>query len=229
MSTKSVKTQFKKGVIPWNKGLSVRLNPKGEFKKGLVPWNVGMKWPFGGKRKIKILIDKVANHTQKGKLCLFCKKLFWLRSKPKKKFCSRTCAGKDYAKKHKILFQCKKCGVGFERNKSWSGKGDFCSRICCEIFRVKENSPSWRGGIKKENDRRKSFEGVQWRKAVFERDNYTCVICKTKGGYLEADHIKPYALFPTLRYVLSNGRTVCKSCHRKTPTYGARTRKAKII
>ena len=55
-----------------------------------------------------------------------------------------------------------------------------------------------------------------WRKAVFERDNYTCQICRVRGKYLEADHIKPFAYFPELRFELTNGRTLCRKCHDKT-------------
>lgn len=40
------------------------------------------------------------------------------------------------------------------------------------------------------------------------------------GGNLEADHIKPYSLFPELRYEVDNGRTLCVDCHKKTPTWG---------
>ena len=29
---------------PWNKGISVRLNPQGEFKKGHIAWHAGKKW-----------------------------------------------------------------------------------------------------------------------------------------------------------------------------------------
>jgi len=60
-----------------------------------------------------------------------------------------------------------------------------------------------------------------WRKAVFERDDYTCQWCHTRGGMLNADHIKPFAIYPDLRFVVSNGRTLCNACHRKTDTYGA--------
>lgn len=58
-----------------------------------------------------------------------------------------------------------------------------------------------------------------WRKLIFERDGYKCVKCGS-GGRLQADHIKPYKAYPSLRHVLSNGRTLCIPCHKKTPTYG---------
>lgn len=61
-----------------------------------------------------------------------------------------------------------------------------------------------------------------WRKAVFERDDYTCQGegCGSRGGELNADHIKPFSTHPELRFKVSNGRTLCVPCHKKTPTYG---------
>ncbi len=91
---------------------------------------------------------------------------------------------------------------------------------------------NWRGGINQKHEtERKLFqrkaEYVAWRRGVFERDNFTCQHCGVKGVYLHADHIKPYSTHPKLRIDLSNGRTLCVSCHRKTDTWGMNTRHMK--
>lgn len=62
---------------------------------------------------------------------------------------------------------------------------------------------------------RESAEYKLWRKSVFERDNFTCIWCFQKGGNLNADHIKPFALFPELRFAIDNGRTKNIMYHRK--------------
>ena len=79
---------------------------------------------------------------------------------------------------------------------------------------------NWRGGISTENNRlRNSFEYKLWRRAVFQRDNYTCIWCGERGSRLNADHIKPVAFYPELRFAIDNGRTLCENCHKKTPTF----------
>jgi hypothetical protein len=84
-----------------------------------------------------------------------------------------------------------------------------------------EKSANWRGGLSSINKQiRASLEYRLWREAVFKRDNYTCIWCKRKGIYLNADHIKPFALFPEVRFAIDNGRTLCVDCHKKTDTYG---------
>lgn len=78
--------------------------------------------------------------------------------------------------------------------------------------------PNWKGGITPANQAiRNSTEYKQWRKAVFERDNYTCLICGQIGGELNAHHIKPFNEFPELRFVLSNGVSMCIKCHKLNP------------
>ncbi len=83
----------------------------------------------------------------------------------------------------------------------------------------------WKGGKMKENDRiRGSIEMKLWRKAVFERDKFTCIWCGQIGGELNADHIKPFAHYPELRFAIDNGRTLCVPCHKTTDTYLLKSR-----
>lgn len=55
----------------------------------------------------------------------------------------------------------------------------------------------------------------KWRKAVFERDNYTCDICHQIGGRLNAHHLDCWAEYPDKRYDADNGITLCDDHHRK--------------
>jgi hypothetical protein len=92
------------------------------------------------------------------------------------------------------------------------------------------NSPLWKGGITAKNSSERkvimnSLEYKIWRKSVFERDDYTCIWCKKRGGELNADHIKPFAYYPELRFAIDNGRTLCVSCHRTTDTWGSNRKK----
>lgn len=87
----------------------------------------------------------------------------------------------------------------------------------------------WQGGKTEElRKRRSNAEAREWRKKIFERDNYTCVLCGARSSkenhvVLNADHIKPWSLFPELRLEMSNGRTLCLPCHRNTETWGSKT------
>lgn len=81
------------------------------------------------------------------------------------------------------------------------------------------NNPRWAGGTTTLNAKiRGSIEYKLWREAVFKRDSWTCRNCGGKGP-LHADHIRPFAWFPELRFAIDNGRTLCIGCHKKTPTY----------
>lgn len=124
----------------------------------------------------------------------------------------------------RLMKTCPKCGIIFLTKPSHFLKRMYCSRKCkAEVMSEKtgELSLNWKGG-KTEAGKliRNSKEYSLWRTAVFERDNFTCVWCYEKGGKLEADHIKPFAYYPELRFAIDNGRTLCINCHKKTETYG---------
>jgi len=79
-----------------------------------------------------------------------------------------------------------------------------------------KNNPNYISGISKRRlSGYKSFKVSDWRKSVFERDNYTCQICNQRGGKLNADHIKTWSEYPKLRFDINNGRTLCVDCHKK--------------
>ena len=103
-----------------------------------------------------------------------------------------------------------------------------------------EKNHFWKGGKTKLSQQiRNSAEYSFWRKQIFERDNYTCQQCgrRTKKGdkvIIEADHIYPFskilddyditsieeAISCEKLWVIENGRTLCRDCHKNTETWG---------
>ena len=178
------------------------------------------------------------------KLCGICAKQFLTLPNRIRRFCSRKCSSKNLSIIHKgkrlwknrtikplANFVCERCGkeCKIAAPRITYGEGRFCSRSCSAKANAMygESNPTWAGGVTPERKRiRESSEYKHWRKEVFERDNYTCVQCKVRGGALHADHIKPFAYFPELRTSLENGRTLCRPCHLGTDTYGLKIRGA---
>lgn len=99
-----------------------------------------------------------------------------------------------------------------------------------------ENNPNW----KKPEDRKTLYYQAirttklykKWRTDVYKRDNWKCVN-GCLNSKLNADHIIPFSLLLKTYKIktteeaknckelwdLSNGRTLCEDCHRKTDTY----------
>lgn len=53
---------------------------------------------------------------------------------------------------------------------------------------------------------------TEWGKAVKERDGNKCVVCGS-ADHIEAHHIIPWYAGVKQRFLLSNGITLCRSCH----------------
>jgi len=147
---------------------------------------------------------------------------------------------KNMVKKPVEIKSCGFCGNFFKRNKKYSKKqwkdARFCSGHCRALsikswenlknhqfkkghivpkeWRIKISKANWKGG----NSRNKNvLDGVrykEWRKAVFERDNYTCLLCGYRGNKLVAHHIRSWSKFPKFRFNIRNGITLCNCCHR---------------
>lgn len=159
--------------------------------------------------------------------CKYCNALFYKRENeyPKRysirQICSKRCGLIHRNKSIEQINKIKKKLTGRKKitteKMKWSEerKVEWSKRLSGE------NSHFWRGGKTSKNlIIRQSSIYSAWRKSVFERDDFTCKFCNKRGGKLNADHIKPFALFPELRFELSNGRTLCVECHRKTDTWG---------
>ena len=117
-------------------------------------------------------------------------------------------------------------------NKKFRLTGDrkYCSYKC--YWKSKKgiwtgsNNPRWRGGTTTENSKIRNSEKYKlWRMNVLKRDRFSCVICGYRSRQslahgdkkcdIRVDHIKPFSLYPKLRFELNNGRTLCIPCDRK--------------
>jgi hypothetical protein len=86
----------------------------------------------------------------------------------------------------------------------------------------------WKGGKSSEYTKLKnSLKWKNWRRAIFERDDYTCQECgernykgNGKSVWIHPHHLKSRHEFPELQFDIDNGQTLCRDCHRKTHNYG---------
>lgn len=131
--------------------------------------------------------------------CLFCKKSFWRKPHDIKNGNNKYCS--------------KECYLTGQRGKSKRNNKDQRGMM----------NPNWKGGVTTWYRKiRASKALLEWRKLVFKRDNWTCQKCGRRSDksfhlQIEAHHIKPFAVFPELRFVVDNGLTLCKECHSKEP------------
>lgn len=87
--------------------------------------------------------------------------------------------------------------------------------VSCGCYRHEkmrgESNPSYRHDLSDEDRKKRgrhlhyAEEQNAWRKACFEREDYTCQISKQKGNRLAVHHILNYSDNPDLRWDVSNG------------------------
>lgn len=181
---------------------------------------------------MKGLKDKKTNRYVRNladKNCLVCEMSFHPRTS-KTKLCSTSCKAKHLSKlfDKKVVIACSFCKrpLALKIVRINGSDNLFCNSRCYGNWMSQtgfvsgEKNHFWEGGKTNKNTRIRSTAKYKcWRQEVFKRDNWTCQGCSERGGILHADHIKAFAYFPELRFELSNGRTLCIGCHKKTDSY----------
>ena len=166
---------------------------------------------------------------QISKICNFCRITYIDCPTRRKKFCSNNCrreSWKVWNKQHqgqrsslRFWVDCLVCNKKFQTIPSVSSK--YCSYKCkysdharITNFERGEKRWNWLGGITPEEKKIRQLRKYgDWRMSILKRDDYHCQICGQYGGKLQADHIKPFKLFPGLRFDIKNGQTLCINCH----------------
>lgn len=134
-------------------------------------------------------------------------------------YCSMTCQG--IAKRViKPTLTCDFCGDEFERYPSELTKAEergytftFCSHSCRAAMIAAQFNPPKPYTKPHTSALRNGTKMIKWRKAVKERDGYICTQCGATDKMLNVHHVKPFAIYPDLRYEVSNGVTLCYECH----------------
>jgi hypothetical protein len=125
------------------------------------------------------------------------------------RFCSKSCWEVRNPPTEKVCRHCKKTFLSRDANAT------SCSRRCATSSRTGEKASRWKGGVSLHNERaRDGVQLKQWRSAVFKRDDFTCCQCGSRDQ-IQAHHIRPWAEFHDLRFVVENGTTLCVICHGK--------------
>lgn len=179
------------------------------------------------------------------KYCLICNKKFIPLKQSFGKYCSQKCNAKAKSIKaaNDLNVVCLFCHKKFheKRCRVISKRTKYCSKKCqnedqkgrpawnkgkSNYWAIGNKNVNWKNGISLKNEQeRKSLKYKKLREEAFKRDNYTCIMCGQYGGKLNLDHIKPWSLFPELRYDINNVRTLCVECHKQTYTYLNRSMK----
>lgn len=196
--------------------------------------------------------------------CKQCGKEFYALKCNHRVFCSSECSRNNWSgsRNNSIINKCLVCGKEYYAwpSRLKENRDKCCSRKCADIrrkttsyftvnnpskkpenrkkireSRLGEKSHFWKGGITPLRVQIYHLpEYREWRKKVFERDNYTCKVCGHRGGDIEADHIKSFSLIKFENNIvttkdavqckelwdINNGRTLCKKCHKNTNNYG---------
>ncbi len=139
----------------------------------------------------------------------------WL-SKTRLGVCNLTQANKDnISKLAKERFQNKQNHPMYGREHSKESR-KLMSEIQTKIAKRGKDHPNYNHNISlEERETQRRYDNYRsWRKKVYERDNYTCQLCKKPSdGDIVAHHLDGYNWCKEKRTMVDNGVTLCENCH----------------
>jgi hypothetical protein len=126
-------------------------------------------------------------------------------------------------KESKTGYSICKCSCG-KTKEIWNtnlrnGHTNSCGCLKTESFnnvdRVSEESHGmWKGGVTRGREKHMSQKVYKdWRRLVYERDNYTCQKCGNQSRRLNAHHLEGYFNCKGKQTDVNNGVTLCYDCH----------------
>jgi len=160
--------------------------------------------------------------------CFYCDKSFKAtphrRKRAKYLFCSNVCHAawmKNQSPLSGKTVICNFCKKSFYKIPSHITNCNFCSRRCHQLWnsqqaiqRREELSINKQKYLHRLKSLRSSVLYELWRDAVYKKDYYKCQVCNVHKS-LVAHHVKNFKDFPTLRFAIDNGITLCKKCHNR--------------
>lgn len=170
------------------------------------------------------------------KICPVCGKDVWCYlgqiCASGNKYCSKDCYNKNISPNFRrprgirnkldkgVYLNCLICGIEFRVKKYRKDTAQYCCDACRAIgvgrTQRGSNHPKWNGGSHYEDKKFRSTEEYEkWRTHVYQRDRWTCQKCgiKCNRHNIIAHHKLSFKYFPSVRYVVDNGITLCRNCH----------------
>lgn len=204
--------------MPYSCGHPQYNSGRTHFKKGLIPWNKGLNYGFIKQKKETILICRSCGAE-------FTIKTWRLKDPSRGKFCSRDCSSKYHSGENCHYFGVSKRGKNshnwkgglpncIECGKELSQRKATRCQSCNLKYHSKEKHFNWKGGVSTE-----AYGGEFTRKLkhlIRQRDDFTCQECEINeqelGYSLNVHHID----YNKKNNSPDNLISLCCSCHCKT-------------